>query len=67
MFMRDFNQYCERTPGTIDDFVSFLEDRWKGKPVGEVVLDVSWQLYELQICMEGIIEDLEYISGEENG
>ena len=40
-----------------DLFIIFCNQRNTGKDVQQVFFDILWQIYQLQICVEGILEE----------
>lgn len=42
-----------------DIFASFYEEVTNGSDLFEMITTLAYQIYEMQVCMEGILEDLE--------
>lgn len=61
--MQDFHEYlkdkhCKVVRGDFEDFSNFFEDVMDdSQSLRPVVVQLAWEIYQLQVCMEGIIED----------
>lgn len=64
----EFNKWCfyNRYPKNIetgkyieteDLFVMFLQSHYKDLSATEMLESLAWQIYNLQVCVEGLIED----------
>jgi hypothetical protein len=60
MLIEDFLKYCENKPGSQEEFDVFFQEHCFGKTFFEMIAMIGWEVYQLQMCMEGLIEDQEY-------
>jgi len=63
MLMEDFKQWQKNSRVHHEDqetFEIFLEEYTFGKGFAELINDLAWQLYEMQVIIEGFLEDQDY-------
>lgn len=53
------NKSCLGSEDSPDNFSIFYQYYCVGKGFMEMLADLAYEVYELQVCMEGILEDLE--------
>ena len=49
-----------------DLFGIFVQEYFVGKSWVEMFAALAYQTYELQVCMEGLLEDVELLNGQVN-
>lgn len=47
-----------------EDFEMYMHLRCVDRSVQDIVIDLAWQLYMLQACNEGLIEDMEELQNQ---
>ncbi len=63
LLLEKFTKWKEKNGPTLndeeDDFSIFFQEDAVGKSFMEHICDVSYQIYLLQVCVEGLLEDKE--------
>lgn len=63
MLMEDFKKWRYNNGScledTIDNFNIFYQQCCLGKSFVEMLADLAYQIHDLQVCVEGLIEDQE--------
>lgn len=49
-----------------DNFSIFFQDTALGKSILEMMSSLAYSLYEAEVCIEGLIEDMEELSGQKD-
>lgn len=53
-------EYAGQYPDEQDLFGIFYQGHTCGQSIAEVINKLAWQIYNLQVCIEGLIEDQEF-------
>jgi len=57
--MEEFENFNVKTK---EQFDTFFQQRCYGQSLCETFCSLAWEIYQLQICMEGILDDLDLMS-----
>jgi hypothetical protein len=49
-----------------DTFATFFHEVFSAKRFMDAMCDLGYAIYELEICIDGIIEDMEALDGQSN-
>ena len=66
MLMEDFNAWIYKknhpflSDNIKDNFEIFYQENQFGKTFFDMLAELAYQIYEMQECIEGIIEDMDY-------
>lgn len=61
MLLEKFTKFCGEKKEPEDNFHTFYQQESLGKSFTEMMADLGWQIYQLQVCIDGLIEDQEGI------
>ncbi len=68
MLMIEYNKFIENgraknLPYDDEDmFIFFFNHQNANKNAAEVIVNLAYQIYQLQVCVDGLIEDLEKLA-----
>jgi len=63
MFLEEFHTWNKCTNDERAAFAKFIEHWLSDRPnLNSVVENLAWQVYQLQICVEGLIDDVDLLS-----
>lgn len=68
MLMTEYNEFTEigrakNLPYDDEDmFTFFFNHQNANKNAAEVIVNLAYQIYQLQVCVDGLIEDLEKLA-----
>lgn len=61
MLMEEFQKWKESKECVYDDdrdkFDIFYQHKYACKPFVEIMADLAYQIYHIQVCIEGLVED----------
>lgn len=47
-----------------DLFSIFFQEQYIGKSFMEIMCDLAYAIHELEVCVDGLIEDVELVNGQ---
>ena len=54
------NKRCSLCNDTEDNFSIFFHEQFVDKDLMEIMSDMAYQIYQMQVCIDGLIEDQEH-------